>query len=432
VVTPTTAAGLWPARLCYTAAGIFSLASGGTNLIYGWNKGTDLPSSLVWAAVSLGVSIVFASSWPAFIRSIDAKHWSRAVMVLVALLITGAYSVSAAVGSAMGGRTGAAIEAKDAENRKAKAQATWDAAKAELDALTTAKPASDLQALIDNAKADLAKLPASRPIAEIEALIRGAAMHPNRGGGCTAVNGSLRMSCPKLEAEKARAAQRDRMTANIMVWTTEIARADQRRAELREKAKAAMDKAADELAKVGPAKVANSDAVALAGYLQGLGLNIDADRANKLLVLLAVLVIECGGGLALAVGMALGDSARHAPETQKRDGVPTATLGVSLGVPSACHQAFPAFQSRTVQQQHAQTEPLDQRLLRLIVERGGTLTAGQREIGRLIGVSASHAHRLLHDLFGAGVISLAPGRTGTVVKRIVNLSPPTCGNSIAS
>jgi hypothetical protein len=263
VTTPTTAAGVWPARLCYAAAAIFSLAGGGTNLIYGWNKGTDLPSSLVWAAVSLGVSIVFGSSWPAFIRSMDAKHWSRAVMVLAALLISGAYSVSAALGSAMGGRARAAIEAKDVEDRKAKAQATWDAAKVEFDALTTAKPATDLQPLIDNAKADPAKLSASRAVAEIEALIRGAAMHPNRGGGCTAVNGSLRMSCPKLEAKRARAAQRDRLTKSIAMWTADIARADQRRADQREKAKAAMDKAADELANTGPARVANSDAVAL-------------------------------------------------------------------------------------------------------------------------------------------------------------------------
>ena len=33
----------------------------------------------------------------------------------------------------------------------------------------------------------------------------------------------------------------------------------------------------------------------LATYLQGLGIGINADRVNKLLVLLAVLVIECGG-----------------------------------------------------------------------------------------------------------------------------------------
>ena len=181
-----------------------------------------------------------------------------------------------------------------------------------------------------------------------------------------------------------------------------------------------MDKAAAELAKTGPAKVANSDAVALAIYLQGLGIGIDADRVNKLLVLLAVLVIECGGGLALAVGMALGDASRHAPETQKRDAVPLETQSVPESVPAPYPQAFPAFHQRSMQQQHAPHEPLDQRLLRLVTERGGTLIAGQREIGRLIGVSSSHAHRLLHDLSSAGIVSLSPGRTGTVVKRIVN------------
>jgi hypothetical protein len=35
----------WPSRLAYAAAGIFCLASGGTNLIYGWSKGGDLPTS---------------------------------------------------------------------------------------------------------------------------------------------------------------------------------------------------------------------------------------------------------------------------------------------------------------------------------------------------------------------------------------------------
>ena len=76
----------WPARLSYMAAGLFTFASAGTNLIYGWSKGTDTASSLVWAAVSLAVSAVFALSWPAFIISLDRKQWSRAAMALVALL----------------------------------------------------------------------------------------------------------------------------------------------------------------------------------------------------------------------------------------------------------------------------------------------------------------------------------------------------------
>src|SRR5262245_30308440 len=129
---PTTPGGQsWPARLSYVAAGLFTAASGGTNLMYGWSKGTDLATSVVWAGVSIAVSIVFALAWPALISCIDIKRWARAAMVGVALIITGTYSVSAALGSAMGGRTAAAIEVKDAQDRKAKAHATWDAAKVE-------------------------------------------------------------------------------------------------------------------------------------------------------------------------------------------------------------------------------------------------------------------------------------------------------------
>jgi hypothetical protein len=62
-----------------------------------------------------------------------------------------------------------------------------------------------------------------------------------------------------------------------------------------------------ELTAHGSPRPANSDAVAMATFLQAIGLRLDADRVNKLLALLAVLCIECGGGLSLAVGMALGD-----------------------------------------------------------------------------------------------------------------------------
>jgi F0F1-type ATP synthase membrane subunit b/b' len=85
----------------------------------------------------VAVSIVFALSWPAVLISGDRKQWSRAAMAFVALLLTGTYSVSAALGSAMGGRASAAIEEQDTKARKAKAQAKWDAAKGELDQLNT-------------------------------------------------------------------------------------------------------------------------------------------------------------------------------------------------------------------------------------------------------------------------------------------------------
>ena len=75
-----------------------------------------------------------------------------------------------------------------------------------------------------------------------------------------------------------------------------------------------MNTASAELARLPTAKVANSDAKALARYLAALGADVTPERLNDLLVLLAVLMIEAGGGLSLAVGMALSGPVR-APVT---------------------------------------------------------------------------------------------------------------------
>ena len=105
---PTTTASPWPARCAYISAAIFTAASGLTNLNYGWQKGDTFATSLVWSGVAGAVSIVFALSWPALIRSVDARRWSAALISLVALTLSGAYSITAALGSASGGRRNAA------------------------------------------------------------------------------------------------------------------------------------------------------------------------------------------------------------------------------------------------------------------------------------------------------------------------------------
>lgn len=100
---------------------------------------------MVWAGVSLGASIVFALSWPALIRSLDAKQWSRALIVLLGLLLTGTYSVTAALGSAMGGRTVVAAEQTAISDARSKATSAYEAAHSELSGLASARPASELQ-----------------------------------------------------------------------------------------------------------------------------------------------------------------------------------------------------------------------------------------------------------------------------------------------
>ena len=115
----------------------------------------------------------------------------------------------------------------------------------------------------------------------------------------------LALSCPKLDGELARARQRERLGAKIASLLEDAGRAEQRVQEQRTAARAAMDKASGELASIQPARVANSDAKALTRYLGALGLEVSPDRLNDLLVLLAVVMIEAGGGLSLAIGMAL-------------------------------------------------------------------------------------------------------------------------------
>lgn len=148
----TAAASPWPARAAYFSAALFTAASGTINVTYGWQKGGNLAGSLTWAAVAGAVAIVFALSWPALIRSMDARRWSAALIALVALTLSGSYSVTAALGSAAGGRADATIaEAANRDARK-KAQEAYDAARAELDALKPARPVAELEALIAAAR----------------------------------------------------------------------------------------------------------------------------------------------------------------------------------------------------------------------------------------------------------------------------------------
>jgi hypothetical protein len=403
---------------------LFSAASGITNLLYGIAKGTDLGTSLVWGAVSIAVSVVFVLSWPALLVSIDRRQWMRATMALIALVITGTYSVSAALGSAMGGRTSAAIEAKDAQDRKAKAQAAWEAARQELDQLAIAKPATELNSLIANANAELAKLPITHSVAEIDATLK-AARRESRRYGCAVVIGSSAVSCPKLDSDRVRAVQRERLTASIAGWTADITQADERRAAQREKAKAAMDTAAAELAKGGPAKVANSDAAALAMYLQALGLTMDTDTVNKLLVLLAVLVIECGGGLALAVGMALSEGAGRSSQPERAVGQGERSLSErpndALNASPERSRQFrshigdiahsPALNERPAGSSH-------ERVLSALRAKEGVLFGSQGALGAAFEWSKTRMNEVLHELQAAGRVRLSVSRQGTAVRLV--------------
>lgn len=52
-------------------------------------------------------------------------------------------------------------------------------------------------------------------------------------------------------------------------------------------------------------------------------------------------------------------------------------------------------------------------VVELLRERGGKLEAGQRAIGKLLGVSKSRVNQVLHELAEAGALTLDTSRSGT-------------------
>ena len=187
---------------------------------------------------------------------------------------------------------------------------------------------------------------------------------------------------------------------------------------------------------IGTGTVANSDAVALASFLTSIGVKADPEVINKLLVLLAVLVIECGGGVSLAIGMSLSTPGEKNGEVSADNDhvsavvlsgrtqlsrTPTDTTSGHVPKPESDQSdrcppevsAVPRIPMDTSVQNASGV-----RLLGLIRDKGGVLIGGQRSIARTLGWSKSRLHDVLHDLAHAGLVKLTTGKSGTVVQLV--------------
>jgi hypothetical protein len=288
--------------------------------------------------------------------------------------LAGSYSVTAALGSAAGGRA-------QAERIETASTGARDRA----------------QAAYDKATADLARIGSTRPVGELEALLAAAQLNP-RTKGCAGEGSSSRVTCPKIEAELARARERDRLQA-------------------------AVDKASGQLG-VSPTKVANSDAKALARFMTAVGFDVGPERLNDLLVLLAVLMVECGGGLSLAIGMALSTPAATRP-AMSADAVagqpdqPTASIPKPTTLP-----AMLADRPATVadirpaggRAQWSDAVHPDSEAVVAWLRAAGGRTVGIRPLADALGWPRTTLTERLQRLAGQGLVRLAPGRRGTVVE----------------
>jgi hypothetical protein len=266
-------------------------------------------------------------------------------------------------GSAAGGRQNAATAETATADARKRLQGTYDVAKAELDAL---KP--------------------SRAVGELEALIAGA-----------------KPVCREVQDFKSRRTECSPPASLV----AELGRA-KRRAELEGK----VERASAELASIQPARVANSDAKALTRYLSAFGLEVSPDRLNDLLVLLAVVTIETGGGLALAIGMALGTTPGSPPAASE-------TLGVQTGPKTEMPAVDAPVDSPSVQASRQSTTVVhvtaDQDLAAWLRLKGGRVSTSMRRLAQELGRSPAGVHIEIGRLAAAGVLTAAPSSRGTVL-----------------
>jgi hypothetical protein len=196
------------------------------------------------------------------------------------------------------------------------------------------------------------------------------------------------------------------------------------RAKRREALEARMAKATEDLASAGPARVANSDAKAIAVYMTGLGWEVSEDRVNKWLVLLAVLLVECGGGIALTIGQAL--SAASVTAGARQGGRAADTAADQIGEPAAPvaapvapvgqygqHPVNPTGQTvptpATAAGQSGQAD-----ILAALAQAGGRVE-GLRRLADHIGRPRTTVSAECHAMARAGSVSLTRGRHGYVV-----------------
>jgi hypothetical protein len=125
--------------------------------------------------------------------------------------------------------------------------------------------------------------------------------------------------------------------------------------------------------------------------------------------------------LALAVGMALSEVPRseRTRNPQGTEGKQQGTLetppvppGVAFPQQPSHSQALPSVPKRF-------SNTVEGALIRLLREHGGRIAAGQRTLGRTLGVSATHINRVLAKMSNAGIISLDASRRGSEVTLLV-------------
>ena len=362
------------------AAGVtFTLASAGTNLLYGIAKSPELPLQIVWGAVAVAASIALALAPAALLRS---RSVAGVLFSLAAIALFGTFSLSSALGSFFGGRAATEVQQSTANGTRTRLEKAYDTARIELEGLA-----------------------AARPVAELEAVVAKFKATPG-ANGCT----------KEPDGPISRKACGDAATVAV-----ELGRA-KRRAEL----EGQMVEATGALGNIAPPKVVNADALALSTFAGKLGVVVTPGRVNPWLSLLAVALVEFGGGLCFAVAgvFSVAPAVRHsAPEsvsvaTALEHGETVESAQVVRGPNEAdfLGLARRAKGGTITVPKLTVADDAAERLLLMVAHHGTELLGSNLTFGRALGVSHTQAGRVLDELEASGRVTVARGKSGTVVR----------------
>lgn len=384
-----------PALLAYSAGATFTLAASATNLSYGMSKGTGPIEQAINGGVAVACSVALAAGMPAFAKAVASRSVAHAAMIACAVMVFGSYSVAGALGSAAGART----QQAQTERQAASDRERW-------------------QSSYERASGELARLSGPLPSAALATQIAALKATPG-ANACAFQNGPVsRDVCGKVEALEAEGRAMDREHR-------------ERRATLERE----MRSASEALANAKAVRPANSDAKALAEFLGVLGVTATPEVIARVLVLLQVLLLECGGGLAFIVGAVLAggpverrkiaNTSVEQPNTEApkapapftaSEPAPFSVQG-SEQLTAADHATSPETRAFSGVRggEHSEPSTARDRLLAFVREQGGSVQSGQRAIAAAVGVSTGRLNALIGELRGEGKLQVRAGSTGTTL-----------------
>lgn len=354
-------------------------ASAGFGAVYAWTTGSQHGLALACLMVLMAVALELAKPLSLAAAFAAFRSWSifRGAALAILALVAIAYSLTSELslmatsrGDVVASREASINSTSNIDSEIRRARDGYERAKAELDTLPNARPASELQA-------------------EIEGLL----LTPG-ADGCTAINGKVtRDVCPKvatLRTEKARAARRAELEQTIAKPLPVAPAQDQH-----------------VVTKADPA------ASALSAYLAFFGIVISPAVLSELIVLVGVIALEAGSALAGILAQSFSGPPRvvQGVASVKRDSPAKPVQATPV------HVVHPARTADTVDVVQAR-EKVKSAIVTKLREQGGSVRGGERGLAKLMGANRSTMRRAINGLVMAGVVAAEATRNGTVLRLV--------------